>query len=85
MKLSEMSREHLIALAQHELALSDDEITEIVMNDGIRRLYWRTFDSVGSVLITDNMVIFSSDDYHGKQHASIETLRFIAGLGYDIL
>ena len=85
MKLSEMSREHLIALAQYELALGDDEITEIVMIDGIRMLRWRTFDSVGRVLITDNMVIFHANDYHGKQHASIETLRFIAGLGYDIL
>jgi hypothetical protein len=85
MRLGEMSREHLITLAKRELGLCENEIIEIVMKDGMRRLYWQTFDSAGSIYITDNMVIFLADDYRGKRHASIETLRFVAELGYDIL
>lgn len=85
MRLGEMSKEHIVELARYELSLTDEEICDILIGDGTVTLFWESYSNNGSIVVDEDNVCFSSDAFREPYNASIDTLRFIAGLGYDIL
>jgi hypothetical protein len=83
MRLSNITDEHIKGLARF-LSLTDDEITEIARGEGWVELYWKNFNSVGSILVNNHEVVFTSDNSSGNGNAGFDEIQYLLDLGYKI-